>query len=580
MPYNIKVPANEKQCLRRKSLTDTSDSGNANHRSDVVRYDPAHAIISPQSSLPTEIRSPSSLGISAQAILPYLKKITEADSEASKFNEEKWNQYSGLVAKYLRQMQHREMSLGLAYMLNMSENSRLSPEDRAKALEASLNQDGGTFKKFSPAWYRRQEIFQEIDLLKAARDKNAAVGDQQKHASISYAGLEDDRTPPNYVRAYMAIVAPNDDGSFKDIYLDQNGEWVTQSPMLWIGLGTPHRALSWFMKYHLENKDLNKKGPLIRSFLVNKQFLRDHLGKIETEKTREKTEETQKKLEKTRKKLEKIEETREKLEEIRKKSGEKLTELEEKLTKLEEKLTKLEEKRKELEETRKELEETLKGNEVGCHMLNTDNKEINQFGIDAKNKNQNKSPLLESLLSHSVTASLRTIGFSHSKEFHNEMEGGVFIRLSDFLEDLGLGDREDLSWFGEENQLTIFLNKGKYQFSCANKFEGDFVLWKSFFHMMESMETNETKEMLADLDIEDRFNSMLKSLLIKNKWMPKDLGCKLMEYENELVKEIGKLLEKLRELEGRSHSTFEMRELDKKLEKAESLLKNVRILRT
>ncbi|MCF7696554.1 hypothetical protein KPG66_10770 [Mycetohabitans sp. B2] len=513
MPYNIKIPANGKQCLRRKSLTDTSDSGNANHRSDVVRYDPglvklslaglaqnntpAHVIISPQSShqfpLPTKIRSPSSLGISAQAIRPYLQEIARDDSNASKFDEEKWNQYSGLVAKYLRQMQHGEMSVGLAYMLNMSDNSRLLPRDKAEALEASLNQDGGTFKKLSPAWHRRQEIFQEIDLLKAAGDKNAAVGDQQKHASISYAGLEDDRTPPGYVRAYMAIYAPSKNDKYKDIYLDQNGEWVTQSSKLWIGLGTPHRALSWFMHYHLDDGN-----PLIRSFLVNKKFLRDHLGEIEIEETRNKK-------------------------------------------------------------------------ESGRYMLNVDIKEINQFGVDAKAKNGDKSPLLKSLLKHAVPGSLRTIGFSCDKKFHNEMEGGIFIRLSDFLEDLGLGDKERLFWFDEKNQMTIYFNEKKgYKFSSAKKFEDDFVLYKSFFHMIESMESMETKEMLADPDIKDRFNSMLKSLLMKNEWMPKDLDRKLMESENMILKNI----EKLRELAGRPHSTSEMYQLDKKLEEAKEALKN------
>jgi hypothetical protein len=91
------------------------------------------------------------------------------------------------------------------------------------------------------------------------------------------------------VRAYMAIMAPNYDNTFKDFYLNDHSRltYSANDKILWISFGTPLRSLSWFQKYALgvlkETKPANNV-PLIRSFALPMAYFTRHMEKLGTER--------------------------------------------------------------------------------------------------------------------------------------------------------------------------------------------------------------------------------------------------------------------------------------------------------
>jgi hypothetical protein len=94
---------------------------------------------------------------------------------------------------------------------------------------------------------------------------------------------ETDDAGKDYIRAYMAIVAPNYDNKFKDFYL-KNKDQLTYSAndrVMWVSFGTPFRTLSWFQKYAFEAKGDNV--PLVRSFLLPRSYFDKHMGDMITE---------------------------------------------------------------------------------------------------------------------------------------------------------------------------------------------------------------------------------------------------------------------------------------------------------
>ncbi len=77
------------------------------------------------------------------------------------------------------------------------------------------------------------------------------------------------------VEAFMVIPAPSTD-TYKDIYIDDDRRVATSSTKLQMGIGTPIRAFSWFLKYLLNSDEGIHNPPLIRSFKIPQRVL-DHV---------------------------------------------------------------------------------------------------------------------------------------------------------------------------------------------------------------------------------------------------------------------------------------------------------------
>ncbi|WP_156188020.1 hypothetical protein [Chromobacterium sp. LK11] len=410
-------------------------------------------------------------GISAQTIQPVLRQTVP--ESAKTLSEPQWRQYSSRVAEKLTGIQQAEMSLGLAYMMNMNENAGQLPGEKAKALEQLLarnNQAGGAA---SQRW--RADTQKEIELLKAADAKNSAVG----HTSIAYANL-DDSANPGYVRAYMAVYAKSTGDNFKDVGQNPDGSLNASGKALWIGFGTPHRALGYLMKYKMAGAE----SPLIRSFLVDKQFLEQQLGKTESEPLRAKQSAAEKKQ------------------------------------------------------------------VSGQHLMNVDTKEFNQFEVKTtarreqvevlqirdkktgelvektiKKSKEGESELIQSLLAHAKPGSLETIGYSSAQAQHNDAKEGVFVDIARFHQQLGFDPEHGAVAFGADHLLNLSKDsKGDWGFDTPTVFQDKVVQWKSFFHMLESLDAPETAELLADPAINERFQSMLRDVLSANRLMPDDMS--------------------------------------------------------
>lgn len=66
------------------------------------------------------------------------------------------------------------------------------------------------------------------------------------------------------IRFYMAIVAPSKIDRFKDISMDEEGKLTSYSGQMQLGIGTPVRSFSWYLKYLMDPSAAANNTPLIR----------------------------------------------------------------------------------------------------------------------------------------------------------------------------------------------------------------------------------------------------------------------------------------------------------------------------
>ncbi|NEO89247.1 MAG: DUF4157 domain-containing protein [Moorea sp. SIO3G5] len=111
----------------------------------------------------------------------------------------------------------------------------------------------------------------------------------QEGVNIDFLNTSDiDDKGNEYVRVYMAIVAPNYDNRFKDFYLNDNNRltYSANDKIMWVSFGTPLRTLSWFQKYALAaatDRSPTNSVPLIRSFKLPMSYFQKHIQQITTE---------------------------------------------------------------------------------------------------------------------------------------------------------------------------------------------------------------------------------------------------------------------------------------------------------
>lgn len=76
------------------------------------------------------------------------------------------------------------------------------------------------------------------------------------------------------IKFYMAIVAPSKTDRFKDISMDDEGRLTSYSEQMQLGIGTPVRSFSWYLKYLMDPSAAANNTPLIRSIDMNAFYLR------------------------------------------------------------------------------------------------------------------------------------------------------------------------------------------------------------------------------------------------------------------------------------------------------------------
>ncbi|QDQ27948.1 hypothetical protein FNU76_17240 [Chitinimonas arctica] len=234
-----------------------------------------------------------------------------------------------------------------------------------------------------------QERFTESEQHSKAERKDTELN----QPNMKFSGLSMGDT--DKVRVYMAVVAPTDEGSrFKDLKL-QNGQVAALSDQLWIGVGTPYKALAWLQKYQLDNNRGNAEArkedrvPVIRSIEVNRQFVEEWLEKA-------------------------------------------------------------------VPEGGKSHEEDNGSQQP--QLMYVDVKTPNQFGLKTsvatftsnrggpmvlKNVEGQQSKLLKSLLDHADPKSLETISFKHNLHLRNTAVDGTHVDLNKFMENLGYRANQD-----------------------------------------------------------------------------------------------------------------------------------------
>lgn len=77
------------------------------------------------------------------------------------------------------------------------------------------------------------------------------------------------------IRFYMAIVAPSKIDRFKDISIDEEGKLTSYSRQMQLGIGTPVRSFSWYLKYLMDPSAAANNTPLIRSIDIPGSFLQN-----------------------------------------------------------------------------------------------------------------------------------------------------------------------------------------------------------------------------------------------------------------------------------------------------------------
>lgn len=75
------------------------------------------------------------------------------------------------------------------------------------------------------------------------------------------------------IKFYMAIVAPSKTDRFKDISVDDEGRLTSYSEQMQLGIGTPVRSFSWYLKYLMDPSAAANNTPLIRSIDMRAFYL-------------------------------------------------------------------------------------------------------------------------------------------------------------------------------------------------------------------------------------------------------------------------------------------------------------------
>lgn len=135
-----------------------------------------------------------------------------------------------------------------------------------------------------------QDEMAKLEKLKAHRQRLQRESELQK-SQAGKKGInvdllnttETDKDNNEFVRLYMAIVAPNFNNKFKDFYMNNNQKltFSANDKVMWVSFGTPFRSLSWFQKYAFEAKGDNV--PLVRSFQVPTGYMERFMKDLSTE---------------------------------------------------------------------------------------------------------------------------------------------------------------------------------------------------------------------------------------------------------------------------------------------------------
>ena len=134
-----------------------------------------------------------------------------------------------------------------------------------KAELARAQEELGKLKPNDP---KRADLAVKINELKAEIEAGEN-GKIEPKANVSISLLQaDGPEAPDQVRVFMAIYAKSDNDGHKDVR-EVGGQIESNNSTLWVGVGTPHRALNYLQKYCLDAADT----PVIRSFLVDKTLL-------------------------------------------------------------------------------------------------------------------------------------------------------------------------------------------------------------------------------------------------------------------------------------------------------------------
>lgn len=203
------------------------------------------------------------------------------------------NQYDEFVRSAIDSLAHirtRDLSVAMALHLDGKE-AELSPYLRLQALKANIEKmelDQKTPPRRSvnspDDQSHLQRLKHEVKIVEEALNNRAhltgKLPDAVTQMNIRTAHV-DNGEKKGYVRLYMTVFVPSMDDKYKDLHKSEQNGLDAKSNRLWIGIGTPARALSYAQSYRLQEDPA--RAPVIRSVLVKQEFLDKHLPKIVTE---------------------------------------------------------------------------------------------------------------------------------------------------------------------------------------------------------------------------------------------------------------------------------------------------------
>ncbi|WP_137935837.1 hypothetical protein [Chitinivorax sp. B] len=221
-----------------------------------------------------------------------LKEVIEQKQAASTDSRTPWYQpddqsldeYTHHVIHHLNKIQDSSLNIATAVALEAEEADGLTPKARidrtGDLLHSALSQQRSSDPEKRAAqekWI--QGLQRELTALSTIQQGHKDSVDQTEselnlpNIRLSYLGNSEER-----VRVYTAIVGPTERGSpYKDLKLDENQGLVTSGQQIWMGIGTPYRALGWLQKYQLENVRGSDKPEaahaMIRTFEVSRTFI-------------------------------------------------------------------------------------------------------------------------------------------------------------------------------------------------------------------------------------------------------------------------------------------------------------------
>ncbi|MGQ5522335.1 hypothetical protein ACUHMQ_03640 [Chitinimonas sp. PSY-7] len=238
---------------------------------------------------------------------------TDTRSPWYSLSDEALNEYTKKVITHLERVQDSSLTIAHAIALESKETEDLSIEARQGILHHLIdkqNQSLANTLPSDPAYTAKEkrlaDLQDELQKLDTVKEGFELSNNHAEAEAKAKARAPQELTLPNHrfhdigtdqnpdrVRVYMAVYAPYIPGSqFKDLILDDKGQLDAKSNQLWIGAGTPYKALGWLQKYQLDNnkdtldrKNKNANGseeflpgqPMIRSVEVNRAFFDRHL---------------------------------------------------------------------------------------------------------------------------------------------------------------------------------------------------------------------------------------------------------------------------------------------------------------